>query len=128
MRNYVAPQHGCEVEPNQTAAEAASNGPFTLNENHCGAHNDQRDYFMFQLPDNASGTFTVQLLTTAGTANQVQLQLRDDATLSGSALTYVPAPPYLIVWPATPGHRYYAYIYTNVPDAVKTYTLRIEWP
>lgn len=128
FRNFKAYVVGCEIEPNQNATEAQANGYFALNVAHCGAHNDQRDYIMFDLPENAAGSFTVELVTTATSANQVQLQLRDDTTLTSLPLIYDTEAPYSLVWPATPGHRYYAYIYTNVPDASKTYTLNLRWP
>jgi len=129
---------GCEINPNNTATEAVSNGAFTFGNAHCGLHEGDievsgvlrgKDYFMFDIPTNVpSGNFTVILSTTATVNNGVQLQLRDGPPLTTTLLFYATTVPYTISWPAVPGHRYYVYIYTATPDNTKSYQLYVLLP
>lgn len=131
-------QHGCEIEPNDSAAQAVTNGRFSFNEAHCGSHGLDstsdpllaRDYFLFDIPPEVtSGNFQITL-TTNGGAPYVQLQLRDDSHLTGAPITFDADSPYVIIWPVTGvvNRRFYAYVPYASPDPTKTYTLTVSLP
>lgn len=131
--------HGCEIEPNNSAAQAVLNGRFSYNEVHCGVHSfddtgvsPARDYFLFDIPDEVtSGNFQIVMVTNAEAPN-VQVQLRDDTTLTTTQpLTYSAAFPYTIAWPVTgvANHRFYVYVvYAGTPSPAKTYTISVSLP
>ncbi len=138
MRNWVNYNHGCEIEPNNSATQAVTNGPFSFNEVHCGVHSlddtgvsPARDYFLFDIPtDVTGGDFAISLITNAEAPN-VQLQLRDDTTLTGDPLEYVSTFPYTITRAVTEvaNHRFYVYVvYAGTPSPAKTYTVTVSLP
>jgi hypothetical protein len=109
-----------ELEPNNTYLQA--NGPLASGRDYYGYPNDQKDYFIINLPTN--GNIVIDLSKYTGQGGQLQLFYQSIDNL----VAYDLKSPYQINYPG-PAGSYYIYIYTAGNfNSSTAYTLRVTYP